>query len=146
MNLGAFGSGAGCPGSGIVPGAPFNLGRTVTHELGHFYNLNHPWGPGAPTCAQDDGIADTPETGQETYNCPNAGTQPGCNAGEFVLHMNYMDYVNDACMYMFTPNQMTVVDAWVASIAPDFKPNVVHLLRQDLIWSQQIMRYQHVRR
>lgn len=124
MNLGAFGSGAGCPGSGIVPGAPFNLGRTVTHELGHFYNLNHPWGPGGPTCAADDGIVDTPNTGQETYNCPAPGTQPGCNAGEFVLHMNYMDYVNDACMYMFTPDQMAVVDAWVASIAPDFKPNV----------------------
>ncbi|SDR69064.1 Por secretion system C-terminal sorting domain-containing protein [Formosa sp. Hel1_31_208] len=125
MNLGAFGSGSGCPGSGIVPGAPFNLGRTVTHELGHFYNLNHPWGPGAPSCAADDGIADTPNTGQETYNCPNPGTQPGCNAGEFVLHMNYMDYVNDACMYMFTPDQMAVVDGYVAGVlAPQFKPNV----------------------
>jgi hypothetical protein len=38
LNLFAFGSGAGCPNSGVVPGAPYNLGRTVTHEVGHFYN------------------------------------------------------------------------------------------------------------
>jgi len=42
MNLNAFGSGSGCPG--FQPGAPYNLGRTVTHELGHFYSLEHPWG------------------------------------------------------------------------------------------------------
>ena len=40
INLNAFGSGSGCPDSGIVPQAPYNLGRTVTHELGHFYQLS----------------------------------------------------------------------------------------------------------
>ncbi|WP_460220150.1 zinc-dependent metalloprotease [Psychroserpens sp. MEBiC05023] len=125
MNLGTLGTGAGCPGSGIVPQAPFNLGRTTTHELGHFYTLAHPWGPGGPSCATDDGFTDTPNTGQETYGCPAPGSQPGCVGGQSVLHMNYMDYVNDACMYMFTPQQMNAVDAYITSvIAPAIKPGV----------------------
>jgi subtilisin-like proprotein convertase family protein len=123
MNTFAFGSGVGCPGSNITPGAPYNLGRTVTHELGHFYNLNHPWGPNAPSCAADDGIADTPNTGQATYGCPGNATEISC--GNIVLTMNYMDYVNDACMYMFTPQQMAVAETYVSSVlVPQFKPDV----------------------
>ncbi|MFK7783284.1 T9SS type A sorting domain-containing protein [Psychroserpens sp.] len=122
LNTFAFGSGAGCPASGVVPGAPYNLGRTTTHELGHFFSLDHPWGPGAPSCAADDGFTDTPNTGQETYGCPPAGSQMSC--GNAVLHMNYMDYVNDACMYMFTPQQMNQAEAYItANLAPAFKPN-----------------------
>ncbi|NRA93238.1 MAG: hypothetical protein HRU26_11240, partial [Psychroserpens sp.] len=114
INTNTFGSGSGCPASGIVPQFPYNQGRTTTHELGHFYGLNHPWGPAGPTCAQDDGFTDTPNTGQETYGCPNAGSQVSC--GNVVLHMNYMDYVNDACMYMFTPQQMGQVNAYVGGV------------------------------
>jgi subtilisin-like proprotein convertase family protein len=125
MNLGAFGSGSGCAGSGIAPQAPFNLGRTTTHELGHFYSLAHPWGPGNSSCATDDGFTDTPNTGVETYNCPPIGPQPACTASQNILSMNYMDYVNDACMYMFTPQQMNAVDAYIVSvIAPAIKPGV----------------------
>ena len=125
MNLGAFGAGSGCASSGIAPQAPFNLGRTVTHELGHFYSLAHPWGPGNPSCSSDDGFADTPNTGVSTYNCPSVGPQPACNASQNILSMNYMDYVNDACMYMFTPQQMNAVDAYIVSvIAPAIKPGV----------------------
>jgi hypothetical protein len=124
MNLGAFGTGSGCSG-GIAPQAPFNLGRTVTHELGHFYSLDHTWGPGGASCATDDGFADTPNTGVETYQCPAAGSLAGCTAGQNILSMNYMDYVNDACMYMFTPQQMNAVDAYITSvIAPAIKPGV----------------------
>jgi len=122
MNLSTFGTGSGCPGSGIVPGAPFNLGRTVTHELGHFYNLNHTF---TGNCASDDGLADTPNVALPTYNCPSAGSVDGCVTGENSLTMNYMDYVNDACMYMFTPDQMNVVDAYVSSVlASQIKPGV----------------------
>ncbi|MBK8503408.1 MAG: hypothetical protein IPL46_15030 [Saprospiraceae bacterium] len=45
----------GGPNSGAS--APFNLGRTVTHEVGHFLGLDHIWGDG---CQVDDGITDTP--------------------------------------------------------------------------------------
>ncbi len=123
MNLSTFGTGSGCPGSGIVPGAPFNLGRTVTHELGHFYNLNHTFAD--LTCTGDDGLADTPNIDTESYNCPPAGSVNACTPGQYSLTMNYMDYVNDACMYMFTPDQMNVVDAYVSSVlASQIKPGV----------------------
>ena len=121
MNLGAFGSGAGCPNSGIVPGAPYDLGRTVTHELGHFYNLDHVFG----SCATDDGIADTPNQGNSNGGCPALGSQPACNPAEQELFQSYMDYTNDACMFMFSAGQTTVAEAYVMSIESTFKPNVV---------------------
>ncbi len=123
----SFGSGAGCPGSGVVPSAPYNLGRTTTHELGHFYNLAHTFnGDGFGTCGNGggDGIADTPEVANSTYGCPTPGSVNGCVAGQNALTMNYMDYVNDACMYMFTQGQVTVMEAWLATLAAQFKPNV----------------------
>ncbi|MDA8572842.1 proprotein convertase P-domain-containing protein, partial [Flavobacteriaceae bacterium] len=122
MNLGAFGSGAGCPDSGIVPGAPYDLGRTVTHELGHFFNLQHPF---SGSCATDDGIADTPNIIDPNYGCPNPGTIDGCVDGEFALTMSYMDYGNDACLYMFSEGQTDVVDAYVAGLEAQFKPNTI---------------------
>lgn len=119
MNLGAFGSGAGCPG--YTPGAPYNLGRTVTHELGHFYNLDHTF---TGSCATDDGIADTPNIANENYGCPSAGSVNACTAGQKALTMDYMDYVDDACMYLFTQGQTTVVDAYINVLQAQFKPNV----------------------
>lgn len=119
MNLGAFGSGAGCPG--VNPGAPYNKGRTVTHELGHFYNLNHTF---TSSCNSDDGIADTPNISAPNYSCPTAGSKPGCVSGEKALTMNYMDYTNDACMYMFTVGQATVMEAYMNVLQTQFKPGV----------------------
>ncbi|WP_298893999.1 GEVED domain-containing protein [uncultured Psychroserpens sp.] len=123
MNTFAFGSGAGCPGSGVVPDTTFGLGRTVTHELGHFYNLDHTWG-GAGGCANDDGIADTPNITGPTYGCPANGSEAGCTATPS-LTMNYMDYVDDACMYMFSAGQTTTVSTYVNSVLlSQLKPGV----------------------
>ena len=124
MNLNAFGSGAGCSNSGIIPNAPYDLGRTVTHELGHFYNLDHPWG-GDGGCDLDDGIADTPNISNSNGGCPSNGSVAGCVNGEKALTMNYMDYVNDACMFMFTEGQITVTEAYLDTIEADFKTNVL---------------------
>ncbi|MGB3590041.1 MAG: T9SS type A sorting domain-containing protein [Nonlabens sp.] len=125
LNLGAFSEGSGCFGSGIIPQSPFNLGRTTTHELGHFYSLAHPWGPGGASCASDDGFTDTPNSGIQSTGCPAPGSLTACSPAQNVLSMNYMDYANDACMYMFTPQQMNAVDAYVSSvIAPAVKPGV----------------------
>ena len=117
----AFGSGSGCPGSGVVPGAPYNLGRTTTHELGHFFNLYHIWGDGG--CGVDDGISDTPLASGSNGGCPGPGDIPGCVSGEYELSMNYMDYTNDACMYMFSQGQMDVAEAYLTAVQNDFKPN-----------------------
>lgn len=84
-----------------------NLGRTATHEVGHWLNLRHIWGD--DYCG-DDMVADTPEQEQDNYDCPsfpfNANNDCGSDAnGE--MFMNYMDYVDDACMVMFTAGQAT---------------------------------------
>ena len=121
MSLNAFGSGAGCSGSGIVPSAPYDLGRTVTHELGHFYNLKHTFD--GYSCTQDDGIADTPNISNYNGGCPAPGSVNACEPSEKALTMNYMDYVNDACMYMLTEGQTTVVDTYINSIQNQFKQN-----------------------
>jgi hypothetical protein len=122
----AFGSGNGC--TGYVPGAPFNLGRTLTHELGHFFNLDHTFSNSCGTVANcattGDMICDTPAVTNESYNCPAAGSRAACH-GQKALTMNYMDYVNDACMYMFTPGQVTRMQAWYETIKSTLKTNVL---------------------
>ena len=114
----AFGSGSGC--TGYVPGAPYNLGRTLTHELGHFFNLDHTFaGCGTSNCnTSGDRVCDTPATDTESYECPAAGDVLGCT--DYSLTMNYMDYVNDACMYMFTAGQATRMLAYYNAIASQF--------------------------
>lgn len=82
--------------------APYDKGRTTTHEIGHYLNLRHIWGDGG--CNVDDGVSDTPVAGQSNSGCPSA-TQNTCAGGQRDMHMNYMDYTNDACMYMFSNGQ-----------------------------------------
>lgn len=105
INRDAFGAGNGC--TGVSPQSPYDLGRTLTHELGHYLNLDHIWGGG---CSQDDGIADTPSQDTDNSGCPNIG-KTSCGTAD--LHMNYMDYTNDACMYMFTAGQAGVMESWM---------------------------------
>jgi len=125
MNTFAFGSGAGC--TSVVPQAPYNLGRTTTHELGHFFNLGHTFnGDGNGTCGfGGDGIADTPEVANSTYGCPLPTSVASCSPGQPALIMNYMDYANDACMYMFSAGQMNIAEAYVSTmLQPFFNANV----------------------
>lgn len=94
--------------------APFNEGRTCTHEIGHYLGLEHPWGEDDSTCgttANDDGVADTPATNAPYYDCPTFPTNDyACTAtSNGSMFMNYMDYVNDSCMGMFTNGQKTLV-------------------------------------
>jgi len=107
IDQGAFGTGTNC--GNIGSSAPYNLGRTLTHEVGHYLLLDHIWGGG---CGQDDGIADTPNSSTDYGGCPNIGAS---SCGSTDLHMNYMDYTNDACMYMFTAGQAIVTENYTAS-------------------------------
>jgi hypothetical protein len=118
INRFCFGSGSGC--TGYVPTAPYHLGRTLTHELGHFFNLDHTFdGCDGPNCATSgDRVCDTPATDTESYECPAAGDVIGCT--DYSLTMNYMDYVDDACMYMFTAGQATRMQAYYNAIASQF--------------------------
>jgi len=83
--------------------APFNLGRTATHEVGHWLNLRHIWGDGG--CSVDDFVSDTPTAGNPNYGCPSFGAN-SCSGGDPDMWMNYMDYVDDRCMYMFSQGQV----------------------------------------
>jgi PKD repeat protein len=103
--------------------APYNLGRTGTHEFGHCFNLNHIWGDNGQ-CGNTDNCYDTPPQkggtaspagcnyGSPTYPWqPNTCTRPDGIAGASMtnvngdMFMNYMDYTDDAAMNMFTQQQ-----------------------------------------
>ena len=81
-------------------GGQYGHGRTATHEVGHWLNLRHIWGDGG--CRQDDFVADTPSSDRANYGCPSYPTVH-CRTND--MTMNYMDYVDDNCMYMFTNGQ-----------------------------------------
>ncbi len=116
----AFGSGSQCGNIGAQ--APFNLGRTTTHEVGHYLLLDHIWGGG---CGQDDLVADTPNSDSEYYDCPNVGVS---SCGSTDMHMNYMDYTNDACMYMFSAGQVARSENYVASNLTNLTSNASNVI------------------
>ncbi len=93
--------------------APFDKGRTVTHEVGHYLNLRHIWGDGR--CRQDDFVADTPSSDGPNYGCPG---YPTVNCKSTDMTMNYMDYTNDNCMYMFSEGQKSRLRTVFASDGP----------------------------
>jgi hypothetical protein len=84
--------------------SPYNLGRTATHEVGHWLNLRHIWGDS--NCG-DDYCNDTPEHSGSNYGCPNYPSTSSCNGNgsNGDMFMNYMDYTDDNCMNMFTQDQ-----------------------------------------
>jgi Pregnancy-associated plasma protein-A len=87
--------------------APFNLGRTATHEVGHWLNLEHIWGDDNNNCSGTDFVSDTPDQAQETYDCPSFPLTDGCSpAFPGIQFMNFMDYTNDGCMNLFTQGQV----------------------------------------
>ena len=80
----------------------FNLGRTLVHETGHWLGLKHIWGD-AP-CG-DDEVDDTPKQAGFTSGCPSEFRATCGTSALGDMYMNYMDFTNDACMYMFTKGQ-----------------------------------------
>ncbi|TCP27859.1 putative secreted protein (Por secretion system target) [Tenacibaculum skagerrakense] len=86
-------------GSGFYLSAPFDKGRTTTHEVGHFLNLRHIWGDGG--CSVDDFVSDTPTSDAANYGC--ATGHVSCGSEDMVE--NYMDYSDDSCMNLFTVGQ-----------------------------------------
>jgi len=82
--------------------APYNKGRTATHEVGHWLNLRHIWGDA--TCGSDL-VNDTPTHNTANYGCPTYPHLSTCTGTPTEMTMNYMDYTDDACMYMFTAGQ-----------------------------------------
>jgi hypothetical protein len=93
----------------------YNLGRTGTHEVGHWLRLSHTWGDGG--CNIDDGIGDTPSAGAPNW-IDTPCTFPGPNSCSRIepdgvdhpdMFQNYMDYSNDQCMNLFTEGQKSLM-------------------------------------
>lgn len=89
-------------------GGPYNLGRTATHEVGHWLGLRHIWGDG--NCSVDDFCADTPTSGGSNFGCPNISA-----CGPVQMVQNYMDYTDDACMNIYTQDQKSRIDVVLGS-------------------------------
>ena len=91
----------------------FDLGRTATHEVAHWLNLDHIWGSGAAfSCSETDYVSDTPSSLEPNYNCPDDTTNT-CNEIDPEdgidlrdMYENYMDYTDDECMFLFTEEQV----------------------------------------
>ncbi|MEO6490353.1 MAG: M43 family zinc metalloprotease [Ferruginibacter sp.] len=100
-------------GSRGVLRAPYNKGRTATHEVGHWLGLKHIWGDA--DCGTDD-VDDTPSQKSYNYDCPSFPHVSGCSPnGNGDMFMNFMDFTSDACMNMFTNGQKMKVRSGFAS-------------------------------
>ncbi|MAO72298.1 MAG: hypothetical protein CMD02_07340 [Flavobacteriales bacterium] len=127
-------SGFNNPNDGVVVGyryfgntgvvqAPYNKGRTTTHEVGHWLNLDHVWGSFG-NCGNDN-VNDTPIQEEANYSCPSfPHNANSCNTtnSNGDMFMNYMDYTNDACMNMFTNGQKNRM----ISAINQYRPNLLN--------------------
>ncbi len=88
----------------------YNLGRSGTHEVGHWFELTHIWGD-EPSCDIDDNVTDTPPQGDANYCCPKYPKYDNCTSGgDGVMFTNYLDYSDDKFMQFFTPGQIARMD------------------------------------
>ncbi len=95
-------------GSMLSPGtnASYGLGRTATHEVGHWLNMYHIWGDDGTACSGSDQVNDTPNQAGNNFGCPTYPLLDACaTSAPGAMFMNYMDYVDDNCMNMFTAGQ-----------------------------------------
>lgn len=99
---------------GVNPtlGGVFGYGRTATHEVGHWLNLRHIWGDA--NCGNDQ-VSDTPTQQTSNGGCPTFPKRTCGNTTNGDMFMNYMDYVNDQCMNMFTLGQKARAQALFAA-------------------------------
>ena len=96
---------------------PYNLGRTATHEVGHWLNLRHIWGDA--NCGNDL-VSDTPNHDSANFGVPAYPHYSTCSGTPVEMTMNYMDYTDDRGMYMFSTGQKSRIDAIFVSGGPRF--------------------------
>ena len=100
-------------GTSGTAAAPFNKGRTATHEVGHWLNLRHIWGD-TQDCSGSDLVHDTPNAAGPNFGKPKFPHATCGNGPNGDMFMNYMDYVDDDAMFMFTAQQVARMRAALA--------------------------------
>lgn len=115
-------SSVSCGGNTIS--ATYNMGRTITHEVGHYLNLRHPFDVDGSGCADanNDMVDDTPRTDNPTFGCP---TGELVNCTDPILWPSYMDYCDDACLFMFSAGQVERMEAHVNANLQNLLNNAV---------------------
>ncbi|MBX7109602.1 MAG: choice-of-anchor J domain-containing protein [Chitinophagales bacterium] len=101
--------------------APYNLGRTCSHEAGHWFGLYHTFngGCGIDLCNDGDLVCDTPPVVNPNFGCPNVNTCSNDFPDVYDQIENYMDYTNDACKSMLTEGQSDRMHATLNSMRFD---------------------------
>jgi Pregnancy-associated plasma protein-A len=100
-----------CFGVGGSAEPPFDLGRTATHQVGHWLNLLHIWGDDDQGCSGSDSVEDTPNQAGANVGVPTFPRISCGNAPHGDMFMNFMDYTDDSGMQMFTVGQVERMNA-----------------------------------
>ena len=115
--------------------APYNFGRTCTHEIGHWLILSHIWGDDNNDCSASDfpitlqAIDDTPNQEGPTFRCQRFPELDNCSAtSPGIMYMNFMDYTDDKCMMFFTPSQIFRMRTTLNGIRDSLKISNGHVL------------------
>src|SRR6218665_329724 len=97
----------------------YNGGKTLTHETGHYFNLYHIWGDDNTACTGTDYVSDTPNQAGATSGCYSGVHTDNCTTGgNGIMYQNYMDYSNDACLVMFTTEQVDRMESALSIYRP----------------------------
>jgi len=103
-------------------GGAFDLGRTLTHEIGHYLDIFHIWGDDGNACTGSDMIDDTPNAAGPNFGCPG---HPSASCSSNDMFMNYMDYVDDDCYRMFTGDQCDRMQTTLEVSRPDLGETLI---------------------
>jgi hypothetical protein len=99
--------------------ASYNTGKTLAHETGHFFNLYHIWGDDNGACTGTDYVDDTPDQANSTTGCLTGIRYDNCTrTGNGIMYQNYMDYTADACLVMFTVQQVQRMESALSTYFP----------------------------
>jgi len=112
---------------GALGEAPYHLGKTLTHEMGHYFDLYHLAGGGG--CDKDDGVEDTPVQAREYFECRHSELQ-SCGSPDMI--QNFMSLAEDPCLLFFTKGQIARMEQTLLTLRPGLMRSDLVCVRPDL--------------